>query len=135
MEEIILTVQKTGSTKFKYRFAVSVSDSTLFFRNRDCIVVLRIFNEIFITETTCGQFVFSESNSCFKIKKGFDLYSQEISEFIEHNKWFENKTGFSFRPQIRSKGIFLDYKENKKMEKAENPLKSKQNKTITYHVI
>jgi hypothetical protein len=111
MEEIILTVQKTGSSKFKYRFGISVSDSLRYFKYRNRIVVLRIFDKIFISETTCGQFVFNERNNCFKIKKGYDLYSQEISDFIEKNEWYENKSGFTFKAHFMSKGILLDFRD------------------------
>lgn len=83
VSEIKLSIHKIGNNRF--RFGVNIEDSAKVFQFKNRPVVLIIKNEVFFSQTTCGQIEFIE-NTSLKFKKGFDLYSKEISEFILNNE-------------------------------------------------
>jgi len=105
-QHIELSIHNAG--KGKYRFGINISDSAKYFKKRDCVVVLQIQSQIFITKTTCGLLVYSEP-SALKFKKGFDLYSKGISEFIIENEWHIIKIERFFKITIQEEGIYLEY--------------------------
>ena len=80
MNKITVTVQSCGGDKSKFRFGISSKDSQLF-KNRRVYVKFKIDGKILITKTTCGQWYINEKGELV-FKKGFDLYSKEISDHI-----------------------------------------------------
>ena len=94
MDYINLSINSIGN--HRYRFAITVDDSAKYFQTRGKPVLIRINDEIFFAKTTCGQIKFIEK-SFVKFKKGFDLYSIEISDFIILNQWENLDTYFQFR--------------------------------------
>lgn len=70
MAILILTVQSTGNNS--YRLGINLHDSKKYFEKRRRKVSLIIEGVIIDTLTTCGP----------PLKKGFDLYSQKISQWI-----------------------------------------------------
>lgn len=74
--EIILTVQPIGSGKF--RLGIPYYDSKNVFKNRGIILELVLSQTITVlSKTTCGP----------PLKKGFDIYSREISDWIIYNNF------------------------------------------------
>ena len=72
--EIILTVQPIGNGKF--RLGISYNDSQNIFNKREVILELVLSQTIIVlSKTTCGP----------PLKKGFDIYSKEISDWIIYN--------------------------------------------------
>lgn len=77
---MILTVQSTGNGS--YRLGISLQDSHAVFKGkRGAVVRLLIEDQTIETKTTCGP----------PLNKGFDLYSQSISQWIV-NRNFNNYT-------------------------------------------
>lgn len=83
MYKMTVTIQSCGGDKTKYRLGISIKDS-LKFKNRKVIVRFMIDDFIFETKTTCGQWYINDEGEIV-FKKGFDLYSKEISDYIINN--------------------------------------------------
>lgn len=79
MDKLKLTIQSCGGSKMRFRFGINISDSSKYFKKRWIKVIIIIGDKVFITKTTCGQWYHEDQ---IHFKKGFDLYSAEISEFI-----------------------------------------------------
>lgn len=77
MKTVILSIHSGGNGK--YRFYINSIDSRLIFKKRKQKVRIFIDNYEFETHTTCGPL---DGNFDVKGKKGFDLYSLEISNWI-----------------------------------------------------
>ncbi|HMK06308.1 MAG TPA: hypothetical protein VK476_02195 [Flavobacterium sp.] len=74
MTNIVLTVQPCGNGKF--RLGLSLNDSRSYFKKRKQQVLIIVGTRVFNTQTTCGS-----------DKKGYDLYSTEINEWIIENNY------------------------------------------------
>jgi hypothetical protein len=83
MDKIYLTIHKVGNGKF--RFYVPTIYSKSIFKKRKQQVIIKIGDLEFRTHTTCGPIDFEKPIGP-KQKKGYDLYSLEISNWIENNK-------------------------------------------------
>ncbi len=103
-EIIKLAIHKTGPNA--YRFAVSPKDSLEYFKWRHIRVVIVIENKVFVTNTTCGKIKIIDDNT-FKLVKGFDLYSKEISKQIIKWGWHKSKAQIDFIAEVQSAGIVL----------------------------
>ena len=79
---IYLTIHKVGNGKF--RLYVPSIYSRHIFKKRKQKVIIKINDLEFNTHTTCGPICF-EKPILPKQKKGYDLYSLEISDWIEEN--------------------------------------------------
>ncbi len=90
MNKITVTIQSCGGNKSKFRFGISCKDSQLF-NYRRVQVKFKINGKIFITKTTCGQWYINEKGELI-FTKGFDLYSNEISDYIIKMKYNEFET-------------------------------------------
>lgn len=82
MQSITLKIQSCGGAKPRFRLGVSIKDSQLF-KIRGIKVRIKISKFEFITKTTCGQW-YDQEKKVFK--KGFDLYSRELSQYIIKNE-------------------------------------------------
>lgn len=91
MNTIVLTVQPCGNGD--YRLAISAADSRRYFKERRQTVKLTIGERVFLTKTTCGN-----------AKKGYDLYSQEINEWITQNGYNKYPEGnpYKFKFEMES---------------------------------
>jgi hypothetical protein len=91
VKKIILVVQGCGSRKLdKYRLGIRVKESTELFKYRGEIVSVQIPNyHTSIVKTTCGPPKEVEPGK--KYKKGYDLYSKDISDWIIDNKFHNYK--------------------------------------------
>jgi hypothetical protein len=78
MKTIILSIHNGGNGK--YRFYVNSVDSRLIFKNRKQKVIIYVDGNKFETHTTCGPKDWN--NLKIGSKKGYDLYSSEISKWI-----------------------------------------------------
>jgi hypothetical protein len=89
MNKIVVTIQSCGGNKTKYRLGISIKDS-LKIRDRKVVIRFKIGDISFETKTTCGQWYIDENGEII-FKKGFDLYSKEISDYIIKNNLHEYK--------------------------------------------
>lgn len=80
--EIELTVHSFGNGR--YRFYIPPKPSREVFEERRRVVILVIDNEDYHTHTTCGPLDWE--NMKVNQKKGYDLYSSEISKWIIDNR-------------------------------------------------
>ena len=87
----IITLSVHNGWNGKYRFYVNSVDSRLIFKNRKQKVVILIDGHRFETHTTCGPKDWK--NLKVGSKKGYDLYSKEISDWIIKNKYFKKASG------------------------------------------
>lgn len=78
MKIITLSVHNGGNGEF--RFYINSIDSRLIFKNRKQKVIIHFDRKIFETHTTCGPKNWNNLN--VGSKKGYDLYSSEISQWI-----------------------------------------------------
>lgn len=90
MKTIWLSLQDAGNGK--KRFGISSKISSEIFKGRYIPVEIRIDDLIFQTETTCGipyengkPKTMTRNGNPYK-KKGYDLYSREISNWIIENE-------------------------------------------------
>jgi hypothetical protein len=108
MKTIILSIHNGG--KGKYRFYVNSVDSRLIFKNRKQKVIIHIDGNKFETHTTCGPKDWN--NLKIGSKKGYDLYSKEISDWTIKNKHFRKIKGecvrFNFILNLKRHIIFLN---------------------------
>ena len=107
MKTVILSIHNGGNGK--YRFYVNSVDSRLIFKNRKQKVVIHINRHKFETHTTCGPKDWN--NLKIGSKKGYDLYSYQISDWII-SRGYQNKMKgrcrrINFRLQIRGGKIYL----------------------------
>ena len=79
--KIELTVHRVGNGK--YRFYIPSKPSREVFQKRKRDVILVIENEKYPTQTTCGPLDWDNMKK--NQKKGYDLYSSEISKWIIDN--------------------------------------------------
>ncbi|MHA8062064.1 hypothetical protein PQG22_12410 [Aquirufa beregesia] len=82
MIEIELTIHSAGNGR--YRFFVPSKHSRELFRKRKQKVILYIDNIPYLTHTTCGPLDWDNMKK--NQKKGYDLYSSEISKWIIENE-------------------------------------------------
>jgi hypothetical protein len=78
MKEVELTIHSVGNGKF--RFYVPSIPSREVFKKRRQDVILVIDNEEYPTHTTCGPLDWDHMKK--NQKKGYDLYSSDISKWI-----------------------------------------------------
>ena len=83
MEVVKLTIHSAGNSK--YRFYIPCNASRVLFRKRKQKVILNIDNISFPTHTTCGPLDWNKLKK--NQKKGYDLYSSDISKWIIDNKF------------------------------------------------
>jgi hypothetical protein len=83
MNIIYLTIHNVGNER--YRFYVPSIFSKSIFKKRKQQVIIKIGDLEFRTHTTCGPIDYDKP-LLPKQKKGYDLYSLEISNWIERNK-------------------------------------------------
>ncbi len=104
---ITLTIHSGG--KGKYRFYVNSIDSRLIFKKRKQKVIIHIDGQRFETYTTCGPKDWK--NLKVGSKKGYDLYSRDISEWIikkgSHKKNNGNCKTFDFKWKRKGEYIIL----------------------------
>lgn len=101
MDQIYLTIHKVGNGKF--RFYVPTIYSKSIFKKRKQQVIIKIGGLEFNTKTTCGPIDF-DNPLLPKQKKGYDLYSLEISNWIEKNK---EKIGTKIDFHLKLEGSFI----------------------------
>lgn len=82
MRKVELTVHSVGNGK--YRFYIPSQPSRKVFKKRRQDVILIIDHEDFSTHTTCGPLDWDNMKK--NQKKGYDLYSSKISEWIIDNR-------------------------------------------------
>lgn len=82
MNKIELTIHKVGNGS--YRFFIPSIPSKEIFKKRKQKVILIIDNKEYHTHTTCGPLDWDNMKK--NQKKGYDLYSSEISEWIIDNR-------------------------------------------------
>ncbi len=105
MNIITLSVHNGGNGK--YRFYINSDNSRLIFKNRKQKVIIHIDGHKFETHTTCGPK--NWKNIKIGSKKGFDLYSKEISKWIikkGFNKKIKGKCK-TFNFSWKRKGEFI----------------------------
>lgn len=113
MKQLILTIQAcekvTEKCKVKYRLGISFQDSIEIFKVRKLRVIL-IFEDIeIVTKTTCGP----------PLKKGFDLYHQDLDAWIKKNNYCNYAKGkptkllFQILENIQGEYIKLKFIERK----------------------
>jgi hypothetical protein len=83
MKQIHLVVHNAGNEK--YRFYIPFIYSKSIFKTRKQKVLIKIRGNEFNTHTTCGPKSWNEVG--IGIKKGYDLYSIEISNWIIQNNY------------------------------------------------
>jgi hypothetical protein len=82
MKVIELTIHSAGNDR--YRFYIPSNLSKDLFQKRKRTVILYLENIPFQTHTTCGPLDWNNMKK--KQKKGYDLYSLKISNWIIDNK-------------------------------------------------
>ena len=105
MKKITLSVHNGGNGK--YRFYVNSIDSRLIFKNRKQKVEINIGGKKFETHTTCGPKDWN--NLKVGSKKGYDLYSSEISKWIIEKGFDKKIKGVckTFDFTLKRKGNFI----------------------------
>ncbi len=86
-----ITLSFHSSGNGKYRFGINLRESYEHFGCRGRNVVINDGNIILFAQTTCGQHKYDSEANCLKPQKGFDLYSQEISEYIQQKRKSNHK--------------------------------------------
>ena len=102
---VILTIHSGGNGK--YRFYINSVDSRKIFKKRKQKVIIHFNGQRFETHTTCGPKDWK--NLKVGSKKGYDLYSKEISDWIikrGYNKKVKGKCR-TFDFTLKSKGEFI----------------------------
>ena len=82
MKEVTITVHSVSNGK--YRFYIPPKHSREVFEKRKRIVILVIENKEYHTHTTCGPHDWENMKK--NQKKGYDLYSSKISNWIIDNE-------------------------------------------------
>ena len=82
MNKIELTIHKVGNGS--YRFFIPSISSKEIFKKRKQKVILVIDSKEYPTHTTCGPLDWENMKE--NQKKGYDLYSSEISKWIIDNR-------------------------------------------------
>jgi hypothetical protein len=102
---ITLTIHSGGNGK--YRFYINSVDSRLIFKKRKQKVIIHIDSQKFETYTTCGPKDWK--NLKVGSKKGYDLYSKEISDWIIKKGFFKKVRGKcrTFNFTLKRKGEFI----------------------------
>jgi hypothetical protein len=103
MENIYLTIHKVGNGRF--RFFVPTIYSKSIFKKRKQKVFIKIGDLEFRTHTTCGPIDFDKPLTPNQ-KKGYDLYSLEISDWIIKNS-FPKGTKIYFNFEFKNSVIYL----------------------------
>jgi len=80
--EVVLSVHSVGNGK--YRFYIPSKPSREVFEERKRVVIIVINNKEYHTHTTCGPLDWDNLKK--NQKKGYDLYSSEISKWITDNR-------------------------------------------------
>jgi hypothetical protein len=111
--EIELTVHSVGNGK--YRFYIPPKSSREVFEERRRVVILVISNEEYPTHTTCGPLDWNNLKK--NQKKGYDLYSLKISNWIiEKGLHFKDSNGkcrkLKFEISYKDEVIVLTEKNN-----------------------
>jgi hypothetical protein len=102
---ITLTIHSGGNGK--YRFYINSIDSRLIFKKRKQKVIIHIDGQRFETHTTCGPKDWK--NLKVGSKKGYDLYSKDISNWIIKKGFFKKVHGKcrTFDFTLKRKGEFI----------------------------
>jgi hypothetical protein len=103
----MITLKIHSGGNGKYRFYINSVDSRKIFKKRKQKVIIHIGRKKFETHTTCGP----EDWNNLKVgsKKGYDLYSKDISDWIIKKGFFKKvlEKCRTFNFTLKRKGEFI----------------------------